>query len=245
MCTATLLPLESPGFRLVTNRDEQHTRLPAIPPQVRQFGTRQALLPVDPSSDGTWVAVNDVGLAITLLNLNLGDAQPSPAGRTSRGAVIPSLMHHANATDAARQAAEIDGASMMPFRLLIADGRSAYVVRSDGGAVAVNPIQPAGRPAMLTSSGLGDHLVETPRRELFHAQGFATPADQDAFHQHRWADRPELSVRMHREDARSVSRTVVEVSADAVRVTYTPIDFEGEEGRPEVFSLPRVAEASV
>ncbi|MEL7087152.1 MAG: hypothetical protein AAGL98_01720, partial [Planctomycetota bacterium] len=112
------------------------------------------------------------------------------------------------------------------------------------GAVAVHPIHPVGRPAMLTSSGLGDHLVETPRRELFHAGPFRTPADQDAFHGHRGADRPELSVFMHRDDARTVSRTAVEVAADAVVMAYTPIDFAGVEGEPSVATLPRLAEAS-
>lgn len=253
MCTATLLLLPASenfstgtpaAFRLVTNRDELHDRNAAFPPQARRFGSRAALLPIDPTSDGTWVAVNDAGLAITLLNLNLGDAQPSPAGRSSRGAVIPSLMHHATAADAAAQARQLDAASMMPFRLLIADGRESFVVRSDGGAVTVADPQPAAQSAMLTSSGLGDDRVESPRRELFEASDFRTAADQDAFHRHRWPDRPHLSVAMHRDDARTVSRTVVEVTANAVAMTYTPIDFDGTEGEPVSVSLPRYAEAS-
>ncbi|MEM7625183.1 MAG: NRDE family protein [Planctomycetota bacterium] len=248
MCTATLLPLptadDATAFRLVTNRDEQHARAPAISPEVRRYGRRAVLMPVDPSSDGTWVAANDAGLAITLLNLNLGDAQPDPVGRSSRGAVVPSLMHHAAAADAAAEAERIDAAAMMPFRLLVADGRAAFVVRSDGTVLTISAINPAGRPTMLTSSGLGDHLVATPRRELFHASDFKTPDDQDAFHRHRWPDRPHLSVAMHREDARTVSRTVVEVSADVVTMAYTPIAFDGTNGETASATLPRRAEAS-
>jgi len=84
--------------------------------------------------------------------------------------------------------------------------------------------QPLDRPVMFTSSGLGDARVEGPRRELFHDwfgdDPAQWPAQQDAFHRHRWPDRPELSVCMSREDARSVSLTVVEVTAAGVSLTY-------------------------
>src|SRR5262249_11399645 len=68
MCTVTVVP--TPGaVRLACNRDEQRTRPPALPPQVRRFGRRWAAFPVDPVGGGTWVAVNDTGLAMTVLNV--------------------------------------------------------------------------------------------------------------------------------------------------------------------------------
>jgi hypothetical protein len=76
---------------------------------------------------------------------------------------------------------------------------------------------------MLTSCGLGDHLVQTPRRELFEAfvrSGAMTAQVQDAFQQHRWSDRPHVSVRMNRGDARTVSYTVIELGPAAARVWY-------------------------
>jgi len=53
---------------------------------------------------------------------------------------------------------------------------------------------------MLTSSGLGDAVVDAPRRQLFerlvlrHERPW--PLAQDRFHAHRWPSRPDISVHM-------------------------------------------------
>jgi hypothetical protein len=47
-------------------------------------------------------------------------------------------------------------------------------------------------------------------------------AQQDAFHAHRWRDRPAVSVHMSRPDACTVSTTIVEVTTGEVRMTYQP-----------------------
>ena len=66
---------------------------------------------------------------------------------------------------------------------------------------------------MFTSSGLGDELVESPRRELFDRMitfGECSRQRQDEFHRHSWPDRPYLSVCMRRTDAATRSYTVIE-----------------------------------
>ena len=78
-------------------------------------------------------------------------------------------------------------------------------------------------PQLFTSSGLGDQAVEGPRRQLF-GEFFDRPGDrlaqQEAFHRHRWPDRPHLSVCMDRQDARTVSHTVVFLSPDRITLAY-------------------------
>ncbi|MEO1236354.1 MAG: NRDE family protein [Planctomycetota bacterium] len=221
---------------MVTNRDEQHTRPDAEPPQRRRFGDRVALFPADPPSGGTWVAVNDAGLAVTLLNLKTPGLPTELPDAVSRGHVIPRLLHHARAEDAARDALALGPAATLPYRLLLVDATHTAVVRADGTTVDLDLQPRSDAPTMLTSSGLGDHLVEPPRRELFDQAPPATPDAQDAFHRHRWPDRTPVSVKMHRPDARTVSRTVVEVvRPDAggpprVTMAYTPVAFDGREG---------------
>ncbi|MFG0251809.1 MAG: hypothetical protein ACF8NJ_02930, partial [Phycisphaerales bacterium JB038] len=75
MCTVTVIPLAASddgagGYRMACNRDELRTRPEALPPVQRTYGDRRAWLPVDPVSDGTWIGLNEVGLALTLLNGN-------------------------------------------------------------------------------------------------------------------------------------------------------------------------------
>jgi len=88
----------------------------------------------------------------------------------------------------------------------------------------------------LVSSGLGDTLVR-PRLELFDQEVLnpgVTPARQDAYHAHRWPDRPEISVAMERAAARTVSRTIVEVVPARVTMRYIPIG-----GEPAELTLTR------
>jgi hypothetical protein len=80
---------------------------------------------------------------------------------------------------------------------------------------------------MRTSSGLGDRVVTRPRAALFH-QFFGSARDpiatEDLFHLHQWRGREDISVRMRRDDARTVSYTVVEVRGQTVSLTYRPAD---------------------
>ena len=80
---------------------------------------------------------------------------------------------------------------------------------------------------MRTSSALGDDLVTGPRTALFERL-LSTASDpiaaDDLFHLHQWRGREELSVRMRRGDARTVSHTVVEISERAIRLVYRQAD---------------------
>jgi hypothetical protein len=114
-----------------------------------------------------------------------------------------------------------------PFRVLIVDARQTSVVSGDGRRTSVDAGPTPSEPLLLTSSGLGDAVVERPRRALFAKtidRDHPTRLQQDAFHAHQWAERPDLSVRMERPDALTVSRTVVELASGRVWMTYAPID---------------------
>ena len=115
---------------------------------------------------------------------------------------------------------------MMPFRLVACDGRSLMLWRSTE-VIDEAEVEPwSGQPVMFTSSGLGDHLVEGPRRALFDDwfgdDASAYAEEQAAFHRHQWPGQEHLSVCMHREDARTVSYTVVDVRPDGVEMVYHP-----------------------
>src|SRR4051794_40266064 len=92
MCTVTLLPLAG-GVRMAVNRDESPLRPEALPPRVVQFAERNAAMPIDPQSRGTWVAANDAGLLFTLLNVYTAPRDATaPTPKVSRGAIIPHLL---------------------------------------------------------------------------------------------------------------------------------------------------------
>lgn len=246
MCTVTLIPLPGAGVRLVTNRDESRRRAPGLPPVVREVApSLHAAYPIDGEAGGSWVAVSDRGVLLAILNANLTPAPPlvPPKDRLSRGLVIPELVDAEDANAAAERVEDLALPRMAPFRLLIADARLVRLASWNGEKLA-RARYPLG-PMCFASSGLGDERV-APRLTLFEQwmdRHGPTPQSQDAFHQHVWPDRPEISVMMSREDARTVSVTAVELrpGPTGLRASMTYRDDAGE--RQVNISGPRPAAA--
>ncbi|MFN0137616.1 MAG: NRDE family protein, partial [Phycisphaerae bacterium] len=250
MCTVTVVPIAArPGgshdtnsrvVRIACNRDELRTRPIALPPRMQSFGARRAILPIDPASGGTWIALSDVGVLLTVLNVNVNNGVRRDAIRPgelrSRGTIIPELLALDSLEAIAAAAARLSPSRYPPFRLLIinqtrvgdlySDGRelrytsrdliddsrscssargasasgrcelSAHRPEADAPPGAIADVLSGARPFFYTSSGLGDSLVDAPRRELFE-RSFSPPlssptATQDAFHRHSWPDRRHL-----------------------------------------------------
>jgi hypothetical protein len=229
---APILAREPWRVRIVCNRDERPTRPKAVPPAQHAVGSRQALMPIDPTAGGTWVAVNDAGLFVTLLNASDRLAQPGQA-RRSRGEVIPALLEADTLDRAVAAVMALSPANYLPFRLVLVAAGEVHVLKSNGARWTTSDRSPLTTPVMFASSGLGDELVTAPRAELF-ARMFAEPPEspsdwaerQDAFHVHAWPDRRHLSVLMLRDEARTVSLTTVEIGGERATMDYRPIEME-------------------
>jgi len=221
-------------LRVVHNRDEQLTRPAGLPPAALQVGARRAVMPIDPQSGGTWIAVNDAGLVFAILNAYpkvsnatctwAAGSRRSPA--VSRGAIIPALLESATVSDALVRAQRLQAKSFAPFRLLVFDRFQLAECWPHGDRIRQQR-SAISAAVMRTSSGLGDAVVAGPRRELFD-HFLSHPDDargaQDRFHQHRWIEREAVSVNMRRGDARTVSHTVVEVGCESVSMSYRAAD---------------------
>jgi hypothetical protein len=234
MCTVTAVPRarlaadRSPDrllLRVACNRDELLTRQPALPPTLWAAGPRRAVMPIDPESGGTWIAANDAGLVFVLLNSNHGF--PARAGDLSRGVIIPTLVGCATTSRAVAQAQRLQAWRFAPFRLLIIDRYEVVDCWPDGRRIRHRRayLQSA---ILRTSSGLGDALVTGPRRTLFQ-RVFDNAHDvrlaQDSFHRHHWPGREAISVNMRRDDARTVSQTIVEVRDGSVALSYRAVEW--------------------
>jgi hypothetical protein len=229
MCTLTIIPIDG-GIRLMVNRDEERTRPAALPPRELERAGARAVMPVDPQSGGTWVAASQSRFAASLLNYNPGASLSRRAkhGAASRGLIIPAIAHEQGHGTAVEAAMGYDVRETPPFRLVIVSVRGVTEITSPGyGAPRVVREHEPNRPLMFASSGLGDDLVDPPRRallrELFAGASTTWPDAQIAFHAHQWPAKPELSVRMERADARTVSRTTVVIGPDGCTMTYEPI----------------------
>jgi Transport and Golgi organisation 2 len=222
VCTVSLVTWAG-GVRVVANRDEQRSRPAALPPRLVDLGGVRAIMPIDAASGGTWIAVNEIGLVVALLNVN-APHRPSALPPRSRGEIVPALAALTSLDEINAVATALDSSQYAPFRLVCAGGGEVMDIVPAASRSRRGPID---SPIMFTSSGLGDHLVEEPRQGLFAVmvreggRGEDAVTRQDLFHAHRWSDAPELSVLMERADARTVSRTIVEIGEERVRLTYS------------------------
>ncbi|MFO0840567.1 MAG: NRDE family protein [Phycisphaerae bacterium] len=259
MCTVTIVRVGPDSLRLACNRDESRRRPSALPPSIRDCGQRRAILPIDPVGGGTWIGVNDAGIAATLLNVYESPAQalapetalghsPAlsiPTGFKSRGTIIPILFSEQSFERAMMRVRELQPSDFPPFRLIVLNDESLLEAASDGSALRVNHCAIGAQPRLFTSSGLGDAVARESREAQFAEMFGAEPnwaAAQAAFHRHSWPQRREISVCMERAEARTVSHTLIEIQRDRVIATYTPGAPDRVTALPTI-CLPRVAGA--
>ena len=222
MCTVTIVPLRR-GFRVACNRDERISRAPALPPERHAAGRRSMVAAIDGERGGTWIGVNDAGIVAALLNRTPAARRP---GTGTRGEIVPRLLAADSLHDLLDRVHEIDPYGFDPFRLIALQRRRLMLVSSDGVSLTVDT-SVLDAPRMFTSSSLGDDEAERRRAPLFAAlvERARDPRHgQRLFHDHRWRDCPAFSVRMARGDARTVSRSVIDVLEDHVTFTYKALD---------------------
>jgi hypothetical protein len=242
MCTVSIVPIGD-GFRLMCNRDERVARPVAAPPARVVVGGVDAIFPIDPQSGGTWIGVNEAGLAIALLNRTYGGSayrRTSGAdvvsgvsrtigiGERSRGEIVPRLLAARNMSHLLDLVTTIAPILYEPFRI-VAVWRHDVVIGTSDGARLDLALRHLARPVAFTSSSLGDEIAERLRLPLFDA--LVAPAKdpdvpQRVFHGHQWADCPAFSVRMQRMDARTVSRASVNVGCAATPRQIVSVEYE-------------------
>lgn len=127
--------VETDVFSILFNRDEQKERPIALPPEVKNINGVKSLMPVDPVGDGSWFAVNEYGLVITLLNLY--EVEILPKKLISRGLLVKELSGCKSAGEAIKLLEEKtnpdSATSFAPFSLFIFDKKkkSMYFAQWD------------------------------------------------------------------------------------------------------------------
>jgi len=222
MCTVSFLP-SNDGFHLAMNRDEQLSRMAALPPEVFTHGALRALYPHE-LNGGTWVGVNEAGLALALINWY---SQPqSKSGKiASRGEVIPALLAADTMVEVGELLASLDVGAMNPFRLIVASSRerSLREWRSSGGAL--DTVMFPWKRAHWFSSGFDEAEANRVRGLTCARAARLSQPDSAAWlrklHASHYPAKGAFSICMHRIDACTVSCTELSVNAAAAAMTYS------------------------
>lgn len=236
MCSLSFLP-RSDGPFLAMNRDERRTRPQAHPPALVLCGSLAAIHPSEPGG-GTWMGVNERGLAFALLNWN-SCPDPHMPILESRGRLIPLLLKGSGPCEAAAILEGCDLTRTKPFRLIMTFPRELHLSEWmwDGAALASRS------HAWVRRHWFSSGFDEAGASRLRGSAARSAESDPDAetrewilrIHRSHIPEPSAYSICMHREDALTVSLTTIDFTESRVSMGYhdgppcldqTPVDLE-------------------
>ena len=188
MCTVTLAPMPH-GFVLTMNRDERRERDEAGI-HLGQVNEVKYCYPVDAQAGGTWVGLNNHGVAMALLNQYQA---PTIKNARSRGRIIAEILTLGDITTIYAAMQTLDTELFNAFDCLLVSKTNAYQFSWDRANYRSQPVCYK-NGFMLTSSSERLSEVQQHRQQRFtkwlhHSSSFQ---EIDRFH-----------LRQHHEQARS------------------------------------------
>jgi len=221
MCTLSLVP-KAGGFLLGMNRDEKRTRAEALPPGLHRCGDLSALYPSEPGG-GTWIGINEAGLCAALINwYSRPQYQGDPA--FSRGAIIPRLLAFPSLDDMERSLFSLPLERLNPFRLFVIGRNSGAVreYRSEGSGT-----ERVDHPWVTNhwfSSGHDEASAITTRSAVCLKAAEEPDASTlpwlKRLHSSHDPKEGASSICMHRDEAETVSMTILKVSGKSAAMRY-------------------------
>jgi len=228
MCTVAWEYISTDGahtdLQIYFNRDEQRTRSKALPPQIFTADTGDYTLPVDPQSQGSWIAAHSNGYVVALLNDYSVDLTPLKGLKlTSRGQLVKQSIELADFTaiDTLVRTFTSDH-HIPPFTLLCWENGSTHRWHWNLTKLSYS----TDNKPPITSSSWDTPRVERMRRNLF--QTWVTESENSlySYNSHQFKGDKESSVCMSRELTQTVSLTHIKVSATHVSMEYAERDGE-------------------
>jgi len=238
MCTASWWFGRDGGYELFFNRDEQKSRPIAGAPKAFINEGVTFLAPTDTARGGSWIATNEFGVTVCLLNHHpehVGNSEYMQNAAPSRGQLVLLVAGVARVGEAMEQVSSEALSRFKPFHLLvIAPNHSIGFMTWDGCHLAQTADEVT---APITTSSYRSSAVIAERRRQFSllvsSAGVVSRPPLDIFHDQHNPVNSAYSVLMNRPDACTVSQTHVQVNSVRTRMSYQRIDWnDGVSRRP-------------
>jgi Transport and Golgi organisation 2 len=169
VCTATFIPLKNNSYLFTHNRDEKVNRTIATLPRRYKMGDGAVVMPVDPISNGTWIATSSCVFSLCILNGGFEFHESVPPYAKSRGQIILDFFKYG---DAQKMCYEYDWSGYEPFTFLIVQHINKVVhlfeIVWNGSKINLN-IMDATEPHIWSSSTLYTAAEKQKRQQWFYA----------------------------------------------------------------------------
>lgn len=224
MCTLNWQQFED-SLCIAFNRDESPFRPTALLPDIHRDSGVRFIMPKDPVGQGSWIAANEFGLVICLLNDYQGNLKPDNGQLVSRGQIVRQLASLKTLEEIIDWWQNYDFAQVQPFQLCVLSMSFQPIWLSYNGMEK----QQNKLPNSVFSSG-HPQAQEVYKRRTRHVRHFEIKTKQDLIDLHRSHDEEHhidgaFSICMHREIAHTQSLTVIEI-------TQNKVDWQYWDGQP-------------
>lgn len=227
MCTVSLISATPGNYFLGGNRDEQKSRKKGLPPSIKTANGVTYLAPEDTTAGGTWIAANEFGLSLAILNRyhdNFAN-QKLPVNPTSRGLIIPSLIHSTDLKQVEAQISyHLNPNQYRPFSLLAIGIKNIKALRWDWDGRNFFISKPQKPPKIWVSSGMYQQEVEKSREKVFEKHLTNNPkmsvSEMKALHSSTHPKPGHLSISMELEHVQTVSCTIIEAAENDILMHY-------------------------
>ena len=221
MCTVTFIARRR-GYCLGMNRDEKLTRPTGLPPKKKKVNGRAVISPSEPGG-GTWIAVNDHGATLALINWYSITARVG--GKTvSRGEVINSMSAAISPDFADAALHELPLNRINPFRLIGIYPATGEIVEWRWNLKQLVRKNHRWKSQQWISSGFDEPTAQRVRSKTFQrAERQHSAGSLDWLRRLHRSHSPQagpFSTCMHRADAATVSYTEVTVSSRQATMRY-------------------------
>ena len=220
MCTMTWF-LKEHGYELFFNRDEQTSRSRADLPEIQSRDGIQYISPTDADAGGTWIAVNEFGVSVCLLNHYEFEQIKTYKDWISRGEIVRNFTTIHSITSAISKFNKTELANYRAFRMFVIEPNGQNVLFIWDGHQA--KIQRNVSTPKSSSSVNAKH-VKANRKQYFKDLNLYESTETNdylKFHRSHSPTMSEQSVCMHREDANTVSLSHIRVNSKTASFAYT------------------------
>ncbi len=222
MCTLSVITRTN-DYLLAMNRDERIVRGAGELPEIHQLNGTTAMYPSD-GAGGTWIAANQHGITLALLNQNCIVQRALDSKVRSRGAIIPILARGSSLAglQAAFGALNLEG--IQPFRLVGVFPSERAIVEWGWDSSQIVFQTHGWHPRHWFSSSLSDSQAESLRgaacRDAQHELDAGSAPWLRRLHASHAGGPGPFSLCVHRDDVKTLSYSEVLVTPGQIQMGH-------------------------
>jgi hypothetical protein len=222
MCTVTFMPRQM-GYCLAMNRDEKLARPQGLAPALRIVENRRVICPSEPGG-GTWMALNDFGVSLALINCYSIPARIEISPVT-RGEVVKAALTAEEPKLAEALLLTLPLNRINPFRLIGIFPVTCGIVEWRWDLKTLEREVHTWQPRQWVSSGFDESAAQRERgrtfQEALKEKSVGSLNWLRRLHRSHTPEKGPFSTCMHRLDAATVSYAETVVSVASASMWYS------------------------